>query len=77
MTKSKNTRKDKVFSVSMREGEIIDIEDHLKELEAQSGYSVSRNELIRKVTLAHIEFMKLKGTKNEKDYFEIFKGIKK
>ena len=70
-------RKDKVFSVSLRSTELDDVYVHLSDLEEATGYAVSRNELIRKATLAHIEYVKLKGTPEEKDYFEVFKGIKK
>lgn len=70
-------RKDKIFSVSMRSTELDDVEVHLDKLEESTGYKVYRNELIRKATLAHIKYMELKDTPEEKSYFEIFKGIKK
>ena len=69
-------RKDKVFSVSWRSLEVNDIEEHLKEFHEATGFEISRNELIRKATLAHIKYLKLKGTPEEKNYFEVFKGIK-
>jgi len=66
-------RKDKVFSVSMMEGEVNEIENYIAELEKEHGFSISRNELVRRATLAHIRFMQA----DDSNYAEIFKKVGK
>lgn len=65
--------KDKVFSVSMSTQEVIDVDTFVEELIKESGFKISRNEIIRRATLAHIKYVKDK--KKTKDYMEVFKGV--
>lgn len=61
----------KNFSVSFRPKEISEVDEYVERLIAESGYKISRNEIIRRATLAHIRFMEENGI----DYKEIFKGV--
>ena len=61
----------KNFSISMKPREISEVDKYIEELIVDSGFKVTRNEIIRRATLAHVRFMKNKN----KDYKEIFKGV--
>lgn len=71
----KKNKKDAVFSVSMKTDEVGEIEEYINNLETQLGFTISRNELIRRATLAHIRFTQ----KNDEslEYKEIFKRVGK
>ena len=73
----KSTRKDKVFSVSVREAELEEIEFFIKDINQGSVYggSVSRNELFRRATLAHVRYMEALMNKEKVDYYDVFKSI--
>ena len=61
----------KNFSISMKPKEICELDKYIEELIAESGYRITRNEIIRRATLAHVRFMK----DVKKDYKEVFKGV--
>ena len=67
--KRKKIRKTEVFSVSFQFQELVEIQEHLEELENKFGFSFSRNELIRKATLAHVRHQR----NGKKDYDKEFK----
>ena len=66
-------RKNKVFSVSMVKSEVDDVDKYVEKLIKESGYKISRNEIIRRATLAHVKFME--DQNENKDYMEVFKGV--
>lgn len=68
-------RKNKVFSVSMQELEVEEIDGYIETLQEEFGFSISRNELIRRATLAHIRFTQENDESFE--YKEIFKRVGK
>ena len=59
-------RKDKVFSISVTTKELEEIEKFVKDKSRQLGAKISRNEVIRRATLAHIRFEKSKKSKRNK-----------
>jgi metal-responsive CopG/Arc/MetJ family transcriptional regulator len=61
----------KNFSVSMKPREIERIDKKVEELSKETGFPVSRNELIRRATIAYLDFVE----KGNKDYMEVFKGV--
>jgi len=63
-------RKTKLFSVSFRGEDLVEVEEYLKDVKSKAGYALSRNELIRRSVLAHIRHMK-----NGADYGQVFKEI--
>ena len=67
----KTKRKTKLFSVSFREEDLPELQKHLDNIKAETGMSMSRNELIRRSVLAHIRFT----AQPESDYREIFKHV--
>ena len=68
-------RKNKVFSVSMKQKETEEIDEYVEKLQEEFGFSISRNELIRRATLAHIRFTQENDESLE--YKEIFKKVGK
>lgn len=63
-------RKEKVFSISMSKKDMQEIDEHVEKLERESGYLLSRNELIRRATLAHIRFSKKSDSKTYEETFK-------
>lgn len=73
MEQAKETkRKTKLFSVSFRDEDLDKLEQYLKDVKRQTGFELSRNELIRRAVLAHVGF-KRKGSSPE--YDDVFKAI--
>ncbi len=65
-------RKTKLFSVSFRIEDLIELEEYLRETKRVMGLELSRNELIRRSVLAHVRFEK---DDSDLTYSEIFKNI--
>lgn len=55
----------------MKPKEIDEVDKYVEELIAESGFKISRNEIVRRATLAHVRFMK----ERNKEYMEIFKKV--
>lgn len=68
---SKTNRKNRVFSVSFRDQDLEEIEKHIDGVNEKSGYSPTRNELIRRATLAHIRHKEDPSV----PYDEVFKSV--
>ena len=66
--KRNNKRKVKLFSVSFRLDDLIELEKYLE----STGSELSRNELIRRSVLAHVRF---EQDGNGLTYEDIFKNI--
>lgn len=69
--KSKGYRKNKVFSVSLEEKELDQVDSFLKEQKEATGFNMSRNEFMRRCALAHILVSKTEC----KDYEAAFKSL--
>lgn len=68
---AKPQRKNETFSVSFRTDEIAEMQAHVDQVKAETGYPLTRNQLIRKATLAHIRSQK----NGSESYEDIFKKI--
>lgn len=65
---SESTRKNEVFSVSFRSDELAEVEEYLKDFKADKGLKLSRNQLIRKATLAIVRHDKNKNKSIEEHF---------
>lgn len=65
----------KVFSVSFKELDLSEIATALSEMKSMFGAKVSRNELVRRATIAHVRFMRLKNKGKAADYAMILEGV--
>ena len=68
---AKPQRKNVTFSVSFCSTEIAEMQSYVDEVKAATGYPLTRNQLIRKATLAHIRSKK----DGSEPYEEVFKKI--
>ena len=61
MEDTKQKRKSKIFSISLRESEMEQVQKFLGDFKSKTGFTLSRNEFIRKAVISHIHFYKHGG----------------
>jgi len=67
----KKPRKERLFSVSFTEADMKEINAHLDEQKQKTGLSFSRNEFIRRSTIANVRASKNGGN----DFMEQFRTV--
>ena len=72
----RSKRKSELFSVSFKPEDLAELQALLDRQENETGNALSRNELIRRAMLAHVQFMEDSKDGANPLYLEVFKKTK-